>query len=208
MSKWTTHVRFGFFFAHAVFHRLVLPPSSKKPLRDAPGTRGLGPAPHVHQAGHLYPGGPQPKRSSPRQTAPVSGGQVESASSTLQSGQGPPKLDWPAATRPSSKDSAKESWAAKESRADHRATRAATTAGRRAGAASRAGPSKEADEACSLLAPAADLEREDDQPATVGRCEALFHGALPRTTLVLYMHVPSRKIVFVCDQSTNFATRC
>ena len=39
-------------------------------------------------------------------------------------------------------------------------------------------------------------------------CEALFHGALPGNMLVFYMRVPSRKRVFVCDQSSKIATRC
>ena len=79
-----------------------------------PGTRGLGSS--------SYPGAPGPRGRHRGRRLPVLGGQAESASSALQSGQGPPKLDWPAATRPSSKDSANESWAAKGSRADHRAT--------------------------------------------------------------------------------------
>ena len=71
------------------------------------------------------------------------------------------------------------------SRADHRATRAATTAGR-GGRRSLpgAGPSKEADEACSLLAPAATgLEREDGQPATVGPQQFGIDTVLPQPRL-------------------------
>ena len=42
---------------------------------------------------------PGPKGRHRGRRLPLLGGQVELASSALQSGQGPPKLDWPAASR-------------------------------------------------------------------------------------------------------------
>ena len=105
-----------------------------------PGTRGFGGCLFGGQLltctklAIYVPAAPGPRGRHRGRRLPSVG--KRSRQAARSSRQGPPKLDWPAATRPSSKDAANESWAAK-GRADHRATRAATKAGRRAGAASR-----------------------------------------------------------------------
>ena len=143
------------------------PPGKTVTLRGAPGHKGAWrlffrrPAPHVHAAGHLYPGGPRRKRPSPRQTAAGARRASGVGKQRTPVGAGPAEVG----LGPAPPVRTRQTKAGLQRRAKQTTERPEQQQ-RPPGA----GPSKEADEACSLLAPAAtDLEREDGQRATVGQ---------------------------------------